>query len=47
MVGVAPIDDKLTDVVVRKSVMIIGSDNIRERGKSKLTLDTVVKNDMI
>ena len=36
-----------TDAVIRKSNMIIGSNDIRERGRPKLTLDAVVKNDMI
>ena len=35
------------DVVIRRSNMIIGNDSTRGRGKSKLTLDVVVKNDMI
>ena len=38
---------KLTDVVARKSDIIIGSDNTEGRGRPKLTLDAVVKNDMI
>ena len=35
------------DIVVRRSDMIIGSDNTKGSGKPKLTLDAVVKNDMI
>ena len=35
------------DAVVRRSDMIIGSDNTKGRGRLKLTLDAVVKNDMI
>ena len=31
------------DMVVRRSDMIIGSDDTRERGRPKLTLDAVVK----
>ena len=38
---------KPTDVVVRKSDIIIGSDNTRWRGRPKLILDAVVKNDII
>ena len=36
-----------TDVLVRRSDMIIGRDNTRERDRPKLTLDAVIKNDMI
>ena len=36
-----------TNAVVRRSDMIIGNDNTRMRGRSKLTLNAVVKNDMI
>ena len=35
------------DAVVRRSDMIIGSYDTRRRGRPKLTLDTLVENDMI
>ena len=35
------------DAVARRSDMIVGNDNTKERGRLKLTLDAVVKNDMI
>ena len=38
---------KCTNEVVRRSDMVIGSDNTRQRRRPKLTLDAVVRNDMI
>ena len=35
------------DVVVRRSDMVIDSDDTRGKGRPKLTLDAVIKNDMI
>ena len=38
---------KPTNAIVRRSNMSISNDSIRERGRAKLTLDAIVKNDMI
>ena len=36
-----------TDAILRSNDMIIGNDNTRGRSRPKLTLDVVVKNDII
>ena len=41
------VDMKTLDVVVRRSDMFIGSDDIIGRSRPKLTLEAIVKSDII